>query len=314
MAAAGPRRIYGTPVLANRRGRPYTAFVFSGGASLGALQVGMLRAVYERGIAADLLVGTSAGALNAAFVASRPQTVATSNELARVWQGLQREDIFPVSLSTLFGGLCGRRDHLVPDRGLRRLVRRHVEFQDIAEAAIPLHVVAFDVNEGCEVLLSEGPAVDVIAATAAVPGVLPPVRIGKRQLIDGGVANNTPISHAVALGAERIFVFPTQAGPRPLNHAPRGALEAGIQGLTLLTDRRLEWDMTRYSNDVELILLPAPNPSQVQPIDFDHSSRLIRGTLTSTREFLGRRETAVAQPPVERAPGGDPPVPTRLAA
>jgi NTE family protein len=314
VATAPPRRVAVRSVSTKRRSRPYTAFVLSGGASLGALQVGMLRAVYESGIAADLLVGTSAGALNAAFVASRPQTVATANELARVWRGLQREDIFPISMRTLVGGLCGRCDHLVPDRGLRRLVARHVEFQDISDAAIPLHVVAFDLDEGCEVLLSEGPAVDVIAATAAVPGLLPPVRIGERQLIDGGVVNNTPISHAVALGAERIFVFPTQAGQRPLKRAARGALEAGIQGLTLLTDRRLEWDVARYSSDVELILLPAPNPTQVQPIDFDHSSRLIREALTATRAFLARRGPAVAERAVERADGIDPPVATRLAA
>ena len=314
VATAPPRRVAVRSASTKRHSRPYTAFVLSGGASLGALQVGMLRAVYESGIAADLLVGTSAGALNAAFVASRPQTVATANELARVWRGLQREDIFPISMRTLVGGLCGRCDHLVPDRGLRRLVARHVEFQDISDAAIPLHVVAFDLDEGCEVLLSEGQAVDVIAATAAVPGLLPPVRIGERQLIDGGVVNNTPISHAVALGAERIFVFPTQAGQRPLKRAARGALEVGIQGLTLLTDRRLEWDVARYSSDVELILLPAPNPTQVQTIDFDHSSRLIREALTATRAFLARRGPAVAERAVERADGIDPPVATRLAA
>jgi len=264
----------------------------------------MLRAVYERGIAADFFVGTSAGGLNAAFVASRPQTVATANELARVWRGLQREDVFPVSMRTLVGGLCGWCDHLVSDRGLRGLVARHVEFEDIADAPIPLHVVAFDLNEGREVRLSEGPAVDVIAATAAVPGVLPPLRIGERQLIDGGVVNNTPISHAVALGAERILVFPTQAGQRSAKRAPRGALEAAIQGLTVLTDRRLEWDVARYSSDVELILLPAANPAQVQPTDFDHSNRLIREALTATRAFLARR----------RAQSADPPVTTRLAA
>ena len=223
-------------------------------------------------------------------------------------------DIFPVSMRTLFGGLCGRCDHLVPDRGLRRLVARHVAFHDIADATIPLRVVAFDLNEGCEVLLSEGPAVDVIAATAAVPGVFSPVRIGERELIDGGVVNNTPISLAVALGAERIFVFPTQAGQRRLKRAPRGALEAGIQGLTLPTDRQLEWDVARYSSDVELILLPAPNPTQVQPIDFDQSSRLTREALTATRAFLARRETAVGQRAVERADGIDFPVATRLSA
>src|SRR3954462_12290488 len=96
-----------------------TAFVLSGGASLGALQVGMLEALYERGITPDLLVGTSAGALNAAFVASRPQSPRTARQLGRVWRSLLREDLFPVSMSTLVGGVCGRRDHLAPDRELR---------------------------------------------------------------------------------------------------------------------------------------------------------------------------------------------------
>src|SRR5437773_1665408 len=103
---------------------PRTAFVLSGGASLGAMQVGMLRALYERGITSDLLVGTSAGALNAAFVASRPQTVATAEELAGVWRAVHRDDVFPIDARTLTGGLSNHRDHLVSDRGLRRLARR----------------------------------------------------------------------------------------------------------------------------------------------------------------------------------------------
>src|SRR3954449_6298822 len=98
---------------------PRTAFVLAGGASLGAMQVGMLRALYERGITPDLLVGTSAGALNAAFVASRPQTAATADELARVWRALRRDDVFPINPRTLIGGMTNHRDHLVSDRGLR---------------------------------------------------------------------------------------------------------------------------------------------------------------------------------------------------
>jgi NTE family protein len=182
---------------------PRTAFVLSGGASLGALQVGMLEALYERGIAPDLLVGASVGALNAAFVASRPQSPQTARELGRVWQSLQREDVFPVNLGALVGGLCGQRDHLVPDRALRRLIGRYVEFGDLGDAPIPLHLIAFDLLEGRELRLSEGPAVDAIAASTAIPGIFPPVAFGQRQLIDGGVVNNTPISHAVARGAAR---------------------------------------------------------------------------------------------------------------
>ena len=79
--------------------QPSVAFVLSGGASLGAIQVGMLRALYEREIAPDLIVGTSAGALNGAFIASRPQTVATADALGDIWRGLRRGHVFPLNPS-----------------------------------------------------------------------------------------------------------------------------------------------------------------------------------------------------------------------
>src|SRR3954465_97645 len=247
---------------ARHQRRPLTAFVLSGGASLGALQAGMLHALYEEGITADLLVGTSVGALNAAFVASRPQTTATARELARVWRDVEREDAFPISLRTIVGGLSGQRDHLVPTRGLRQIVRRHVRLHDLADAATPLHVVAFDISAGDEAVLSEGPAHDAIVAACSIPGVLPPVAIGEKLLIDGGVVNNTPIAQAVELGAERIYVLPTQA-PSARPDPPRTALDAAVYGLSLLMGSRLEADIARYQDDAELIVLPASNPGRV---------------------------------------------------
>jgi NTE family protein len=269
--------------------RPRTAFVLSGGASHAAAQVGMLQALYEHRIEPDFLVGTSAGALNAAFIASRPQTATTARELARIWGDLRREDIFPASMTVLVGGVCGRRDHLVPNRGLRALVHRHLEFGDLAEAPIPLHVVAFDVTEGREVLLSEGPAVDSIVASASIPGVFPAVAIGERRLVDGGVVNNAPISHAVALGAERIYVLPAQRPGRPSERPARSAFDAAIYGLGLLVASRLESDIVRYTRDVELVVLPAPNSAGVQPTCFEHSGALIAEALAGARRQLGTR-------------------------
>jgi NTE family protein len=262
----------------------------------------MLRALYERGVVPDVLVGTSVGALNAAFVASRPQTPETAVELAKIWRDIERQDIFPVSMRAIMGGLRRERDHVVPDRGLRRQVRRYIEFEDLSEAAIPLHVVAFDVMEGREALLSKGPAVDAITASASIPGVFPPVDIGARRLIDGGVVNNTPISHAVELGAERIYVLPTQERSRPLACAPQGALDVAIYGISLLLDGRVQDDIARYSSQAELIVLPAPNPRQVQPTNFEHSSQLIGGALAAGRARLAQ-DDAVAAPvtPVRRA-------------
>jgi NTE family protein len=182
-------------------GEPRTAFVLAGGGALAPMQAGMIHALYERGIAPDLLIGTSAGALNAAFLASRPATAATAQELAAVWRGLRRGDILPLRPATLASGLTGRRDHLIPGRALRRPAARHLQFQRLEQAAIPLHLIAFDLLAGTEVRLSDGPLADAVLAAAAIPGVLPPVRWRGRLLADGGIAASTPVPHAVALGA-----------------------------------------------------------------------------------------------------------------
>jgi NTE family protein len=270
------------------RGRgPRTAFVLAGGASLGALQVGMLRALYEQGIQADLLVGTSAGALNAAYVASRPQTVRTAQELARVWRGIHRHDIFPIHPPTLIAGLGRHRNHLVPDRPFRQLIARHLGIKRLEQAVTPVHIVTFDLLAGQEVRLSEGPALEAVLAAAAVPGVLPPVRLGEHLLVDGGVVNNTPISHAIALGAERIYVLSTgDPADLALPRAPQGALDAVIHAFTLLVGSRLQADLARYDGAAELIVLPAANPARVQPTDFGQAHRLIASAHAAARAAI----------------------------
>ena len=284
-ARRAPRhRGSGTPARS-----PRTAFVLSGGASLGALQVGMLRALYERGVTADLLVATSVGALNAAFIASRPQTPETARELAAAWCGIERAYAFPVSLRAIVGGVAGHRNHLVPAHGLRRIVERHVELDDLADAAVPLSLVAFDVNAGSEVVLGDGPAVDAIVAACSIPGIFAPVAIGEQLLVDGGVVNNTPIRHAVELGAERVYVLPTQE-PRYVQPPPRTALDAAIYGIGLLVGSRLEADIFRYQADVELIVLPAANTRHVQPTNFECSSELAAEAHAASRNALARAD------------------------
>jgi NTE family protein len=278
-----------------RTGAPRTAFVFAGGGALGAMQAGMLEALYERGVTADLLVGTSAGALNAAYVASRPQTAATARELGAVWCGLRRKDVFPLGPVTLLAGLAGRRDHLVSDRGLRRVAARHLQIGCLEEAAIPLHLIAHDPLSGQEVRLSTGPAVETVLAAAAIPGLLPPVRLGGRVLADGGVSNNTPVSHAVQLGAERIYVLPTAGPGAPaLTCPPRSAPDAAVNALTGIFGARLESDLARYATAAELIVLPAANPRHVLPTNFSHARELIALSLAAARTVLVARDSAPA--------------------
>jgi NTE family protein len=187
----------------------------------------MLRALYEHGIATDVIVDTSAGAINGAFVASRPQTVDTADELAAVWRGPRRNQVFPVNPVTGMLRFFGSRDHLVPDSGLRRLIGAHVEHVRLEQLPIPLHVVAVDVITGEELRLSSGPVTDAVLASSSVPGVLPPVCWQDRALMDGGVANKTPISHAVELGSRQIYVLPT--GQRAMKAGPR--VDPVISGL-----------------------------------------------------------------------------------
>jgi NTE family protein len=265
--------------------RKKTAFVLSGGASLGAIQVGMLQALYERNVEPDLIVGASSGALNGAFIAARPQTVATAAELAEIWISLKRGQVFPLNpVSGLFG-FAGLREYLVPASGLRRLIGRHLTAERLEQLAIPFHAIATDVRTGAEVRLSEGPLVEAILASAAIPGLLPSVNWDGRALIDGGVANNTPISHAVELGAQTIYVLST-GHTCELDASPRGALAMVLHATNLLVNRRLTQDIARYGREVDLVVLPPPFPIEVQPMDFGQAKSLIEGALSASRQFL----------------------------
>jgi NTE family protein len=261
------------------------AFVLAGGASLGAVEVGMLRALYERDIVADFLVATSAGALNAAFIASRPQTVQTADDLGEIWRGLRRGQVFPVNLVTGLLGFLGARDHLVPDGSLRRLIKGHLDHDRLEDMPLEMHVVAVDVVTGEELRLSRGSALDAVMASAAIPAVLPTVAWEGRELMDGGVANNTPISHAVELGATEIYVLPT-GNACALAEPPSGALAMALHALSLLTQRRLIDDIESHRDGTKLVVLPPPCPLSIQPIDFGHADMLIERAYADACEFL----------------------------
>lgn len=250
-------------------------FVLSGGASLGAIQAGMLKALYERGIAPGLIVGTSAGAVNGAFIASRPATVETADALAGVWRSLRTFEVFPPNPVTATLALLGKRDHLVPNVGIRALLAAHKQFDRMEDATIPFHVIATDVRSGRERRISSGDAEAAVLASAAIPGVFPSIHFEGVDLVDGGVANNTPISDAAELGADTIYVLPTGIScdlPMP----PRAAIPMLVHAITLLINQRLAQDIRRFEHQAELIVLPPPCPLNVLPSDFGEADELIK--------------------------------------
>lgn len=265
-----------------------TAFVLSGGGSLGAVQVGMLRALAARGTRPDLVVGTSAGALNAAYVAGHGTGRDALDELAGVWHGLRRRDVFPVDPLRQLLALGGRRPSLCPPDSLRRLIEAHLPYRTLDDApVVPVHVIATDLLSGREVVLSAGDAVSAVLASAAIPGVFPPVERDGRLLVDGGVADNTAISQAVALGADRVVVLPTGFACA-LERPPSTLLATATHALTILIEQRLILEVAHFAErgDVDLAVVPPLCPLDVPSTDFRHAARLIADAERATGEWI----------------------------
>jgi NTE family protein len=263
-----------------------TAFVLSGGGSLGAVQVGMLQALDEAGIAPDLIVGTSVGALNAAYVARRPWPGATDG-LAAIWQHVSRPALFPFSASLALRAVRGSSNHALSNAGLAALVRRYLPYDRIEAASVRLAVVTTDLLTGREVVLTHGPVADAVLASAALPGIFPPVAVDGHLLFDGGLVDHTPLTVAARLGADRIFVLPT--GYACALSAPPGSVGGmALHALSLALHQRLASDVAAFHEAIELRVLPPLCPLAVSPADFTHTSELIRRGHTATTAWLDK--------------------------
>jgi NTE family protein len=260
-----------------------TAFVLAGGGSLGAIQVGMLRELVAHGLKPDLVVGSSVGALNGAYFAGDPTATGVAR-LEHIWRGLRRQDVFPVNLRRLVGMLFASTS-LVDSGSLRALIERHLPYQALERAAIPMYVIATDVLSGASVQLSSGPAVEAILASCAIPAAFSPVRIGKDYLVDGAIANNTPVVTSVELGASRIIVLPTGFACS-LKAPPATALGNALQALNLLIARQLVRDLEELSGRVDVLTVPPLCPIAISPYDFSHAHELIERAAESTRRWL----------------------------
>jgi NTE family protein len=183
-------------------------FVLSGGGNLGALQVGMIYALVEQGLRPGMIVGTSVGAINGAFLASRPDLPGIA-EIGQLWTSLRRKDVLGVGLSTLVGGFRGRPRHLFDSSSIRRILESFLTFSRLEDAPIPLTVVATALGTGEAVVLNSGDAATALLASSAVPRLLPPVEIGGRLLVDGAAVADVPLRQAIGLGARDLYVLPT---------------------------------------------------------------------------------------------------------
>jgi NTE family protein len=249
-----------------------TAFVFAGGGSLGAIQVGMLRVLLSAGVQPDFVVGASVGAINAAYFAGAPSAEGVAR-LAEIWFGLRRTEVFPVTFKSAFG-LLRHPDSVIDSGGLRHLIEINLAYARLEDATVPVHVTATDV---------EGMA--VVLASAAIPGVFPPVRIGGQTLMDGAIARHSPIRVAADLGASRIVVLLTGYACS-LKELPKGAIARVLHAITLLIEWRLIHDVERLADAIDVCIVPALCPLDVSPYDFSAARDLMQRAEESTRKWL----------------------------
>jgi NTE family protein len=239
-------------VDAGRSDQERVAFVLGGGGILGATQVGMLRALFEAGIRPDLVVGTSVGALNGAMVAADPQP-SSIDRLAALWSSLSESEVFS-------GGLIGRArtlarngTHLHSSAPLRRLIAQSLpdRFEDLQ---VPFQCVAAQIEHATAHWFDRGPLVDAVLASCAVPGLLPPVRIGDAHYLDGGLVHSIPVGRALRLGATTVYVLHVGRVEQPL-HAPRRPWQVGLVAFEIARRHRFVEEMAAVPESTRVVVL-----------------------------------------------------------
>lgn len=276
-----------------RRKRGPVAFVLSGGGPLGAIQVGFLQALFEKGIAPDFTVGASVGALNAVFAAANP-TLDGVQKLQEMWMRMRKDDLFPGGRLVSAWHAVRRGSFVFSNAGMRRIIEEGLTVRAFEELDVPAHVVATDIASGEEAWFSSGPVTEPLLASAAMPGVFPPMTIDGITYIDGGVANNVPVSRAIELGAKRVYVLNVHAmsQPRPLNRP----YDFMMHGLVLARAQRFRNEMAHYREQAEIIEFPLVEVGHVAFTNLSQTERLIEAGQTMGREFLERPALAAAQP------------------
>jgi NTE family protein len=231
-----------------------TAFVLGGGGVLGAHEVGMLRALDEAGIRPDVVVGTSVGAINGAFVAADPGGAPA--RLGELWQGPDLLQAFSGNLIGRAATLARSRTHLHAIEPLRAMLERALPVHDFAGLALPFHCVAASIERASAHWFSSGPLLPAVLASCAVPGLLPPAEVDGQHYFDGGLVHSIPVGRAVELGAGTIYVLHVGRVERPLT-APRRLWEVGLIAFEIARRHRFHEEMASLPGDVRVHVLPS---------------------------------------------------------
>jgi NTE family protein len=262
-------------------------FVMPGGGALGAYQVGVLRALTAAGVVPDMLIGVSAGAVNASLFAWN-QGVDGVRRVESVWRNIQRRDLMRFNPGRLALAVVGRQPSFLDNRHGRHFLRQQLGHRLLEHSPVPLVVVATDLVTGQPVGLRRGEAVTAVLASAAFPGVYPPVEFEGRRYIDGGVVADVPLDLAVELGAATALVLPVP--PSQQGDMPRHAIDILLRSSTFGVEAHGRSVLHRPPPGLRVVEVPAP-PSQLTTFDVGRTAAMIDEGAANANAWLARSAT-----------------------
>jgi NTE family protein len=271
-----------------------TAFVLGGGGVLGAVEVGMLRALLERDVVPDLVLGTSIGALNGALVARQPD-LGVIEKLTALWRGAseQATQVYGDKPLRTVRRAMSTGTHLWSSKPLKQALAEELGDVTFEQLPVRFQVCAASIERAAEHWFDSGPVVDAVVASAAVPGLLPPAKVGDEHYLDGGIVNSIPLGRAVRLGATRVFVLQVGRVDRPLS-VPRRPWEVARVSFEIARRHRFNRELAELPAGVEAHVLPArgtsaKDDSMLGSRDFSGVQQRIDETYAATAAYLEER-------------------------
>jgi NTE family protein len=263
-------------------------FVLSGGGNLGALQIGMMRALLEHDVRPDLIVGCSVGAINGAGLAEDP-TLAGALRLERLWRALDGKELMPAGWLPNTVAIARRGEAIHENQGLRRHLEQSLTARTFEELAVPFQCVATDLVGVREVWFRSGPLIEPILASAALPAVYPAVEIDGVRYLDGGVVDDVPMSRAVELGARTLYVLQVGLFSRP-RPEPKRPLDVAVQAYWIARHHRFKRELAAMPPGIDVHLLPTGQTPYMRYNDFTRTSELISLAYEASSAYLAGRE------------------------
>jgi NTE family protein len=268
-----------------------TAFVLGGGGRWGAVEVGMLKALEEKGIRPDLILGTSIGAFNGSVIASQPGAEGV-DRLVRIWKEIAASNLFSGGAYDRVKAVATLQPAMHGSAALRSLLEQvHDTAARIEELAVPFQCVAASIERAAEHWFTEGPLIDALLATSAVPLLFPPIEIDEEHFYDGGLVNSVPLRRAVKLGADVIYVLQVGRVEAPLR-PPERLYEAALISFEIARRHTFATAMQEIPDDVDVHLLPSGNPvmfddlRQLKWRDTGSTDELMDGAYEATMAYL----------------------------